>query len=81
MRYSWEPGVPSQLLSLHPSEVALLRRILARRKKEVLSRYYKYKDIHESGEATERQQNLFFQYEEEYEFIAYFMSMTENDDQ
>ena len=38
-------------------------------RKEVKKKYDKYDDIHESGEATERQENLRARYEEELESL------------
>lgn len=42
--------------------------------KELQAKYEKYKDIQEGGEATERQQNLLFKYENEAEKIDNVLS-------
>lgn len=38
-------------------------------RKEVKKKYDKYEDIHEGGEATERQENLRIRYKEELDYL------------
>ena len=39
--------------------------------------YEKYKDIHDSGEATDKQNDLLFKYEEQLNLIENFLDYTE----
>lgn len=70
MHWTNEPGEPLPMLALSQHEVELLAEILkVKAKKDISSKYEKYKDIHESGEATERQCDLMYKYEEQLDFI------------
>jgi hypothetical protein len=70
MKWTNEPGEPFQVLAFNQDEVKILVEILKGRvRKEVASKYKKYKDIHEGGEATERQCTLMFKYEEQLNLI------------
>ena len=66
----YEPGEPSQMLALSQSEVNMLRDILANQTRSNINRKYeKYSDLHESGEATDRQCDLMYKYEDQLKLI------------
>lgn len=70
MKWTHDPGEPFPVLALNQNEAKLLTEILAQHaRRSVRKKAEKYKDIHESGEATERQQNLMCKYEEQLDFI------------
>lgn len=70
MKWTYDPGETFQVLALNQEEVKILIEILKGRvRKEVLIRYEKYKDIHEGGEATDRQCDLMEKYEEQLKLI------------
>ena len=52
-------------LCLTAVECRLLLPIFEKRLKEAEKKFEKYNDIHQGGEATERQENLLLKYEEE----------------
>lgn len=58
------------MLALNQSEVNMLRDIFANQARNNINhKYEKYSDLHESGEATERQCNLMNKYEDQLKFI------------
>ena len=58
------------MLALSQSEVNMLRDILANQTRSNINRKYaKYSDLHESGEATDRQCDLMNKYEDQLKFI------------
>ena len=58
------------MLALSPSEVNMLRDILANQARSNINRKYeKYSDLHESGEATDRQCDLMNKYEDQLSLI------------
>lgn len=66
----YEPGEPLPMLALNRYEIKLLAKILKGKVRNDVSRKYeKYKDIHEGGEASERQCNLMDKYEEQLNLI------------
>ena len=70
MKWTYEPGENWPVLALTQHEVGLIKDILkGKTRKDISSKYEKYKDIHESGEATERQCDLMDKYEEQLNFI------------
>lgn len=70
MKWTHDPGEPFPVLALNQYEAKLLTEILDQHARgSVRKKSEKYKDIHESGEATERQQNLMCKYEEQLDFI------------
>lgn len=70
MKWIYEPGEPSRMLVLSQSEVNMLRDILANQARSNINRKYeKYSDLHESGEATDRQCDLMNKYEDQLKFI------------
>ena len=70
MKWTFEPGEPSPVLALRLEEVKCLVEILARQARgNVRRKYEKYKDIHESGEGTDRQCDLMLKYEEQLKLI------------
>lgn len=70
MKWTYEPGEPFPVLALTQSEVKQLVEILKGKvRSEVGRKYEKYHDIHEGGEATERQCVLMDKYEEQLNLI------------
>lgn len=70
MKWINEPGEPLQMLALSQSEVKILRDILVNQARSAVNRKYeKYLDMHESGEASDRQCNLMEKYEEQLNLI------------
>lgn len=70
MKWTYEPGEQFPVLALTQHEVGLLKDILKGKvRKDISRKYEKYKDYHESGEATERQCDLMDKYEEQLNFI------------
>ena len=70
MKWIYEPGEPSQMLALSQSEVNMLRDILANQARSNINRKYeKFSDLHESGEATDRQCDLMNKYEDQLSLI------------
>lgn len=58
------------MLALSQSEVNMLRDILANQTRSNINRKYeKYSDLHESGEATDRQCDLMNKYEDQLSLI------------
>lgn len=73
MKWINEPGEPLQMLALRTDEAKQVSQLLGTIRKDIERKYEKYKDLHESGEATERQQNLMFEYEEKLTLIDRFI--------
>lgn len=69
MKWINEPGEPLQMLALSQSEVNMLRNILAQSRGNINRKYEKYLDLHDSGEATDRQCDLMFKYEDQLKLI------------
>ena len=70
MKWTFEPGEPLPVLALRQEEVKCLIGIFAQRTRTlVLRKYEKYKDIHESGEGTDRQTDLMLKYEDQLKLI------------
>lgn len=70
MKWTHDFGEPFPVLAFSQDEVKILIGILKGRvRREVFSRYEKYKDVHESGEATERQIDLMNKYEDQLRLI------------
>lgn len=70
MKWTNELGEPFPVLALTQSEVKQLVEILKGKvRSEVERKYEKYHDIHEGGEATERQCVLMDKYEEQLNLI------------
>lgn len=70
MKWTYEPGEPFPVLVMTQSEVKQLVEILKGKvRSDIERRYEKYHDIHESGEATERQCILMDKYEEQLSLI------------
>lgn len=70
MKWTYEPGEVFHVLTLTQSEVNLLIEILKGKvRSDIERKYEKYHDIHESGEATERQCILMDKYEEQLSLI------------
>lgn len=75
MKWINEPGEPQQMLALSPSEVNMLRDILVQNRGNIRRKYDKYLDLHESGEATDRQCDLMLKYEDQLAFMDNIISM------
>lgn len=69
MKWINEPGEPQQMLALSPSEVNMLRDILTQNRGNIRRKYDRYLDLHESGEATDRQCDLMLKYEDQLALI------------
>lgn len=70
MKWTYEPGEPFPVLALTQDEVKQLVEILKGKvRSDIERKFEKYHDIHESGEATERQCALMDKYEEQLSFI------------
>lgn len=78
MKWTHEPGEAFPVLALNQNEAKMLTEILAQHaRRNVRKKYEKYKDIHDSGEATDRQNDLLFKYEEQLNLIENFLDYTE----
>lgn len=64
MKWIWEPGEIDQMLALRPNEAKIVAKLLEKQRKDTQKKYNHFEDLHLSGEATERQQNLMFEYED-----------------
>lgn len=70
MKWTHEPGEAFLVLALNQNEAKMLTEILAQHaRRNVRKKYEKYKDIHDSGEATDRQNDLMFKYENQLNLI------------
>lgn len=65
----FEDGKLQSFLRLDVNEVRELAKILKKPYKESLRKLEKYQDIHESGEATDRQENILIKTEESLRFM------------
>lgn len=76
MKHTFEPGEPyGYMVSLTPNEARKLADILQKVRKEMEKKVARYRDIQEGGEATERQQNLLFEYEEKLNLLDRFIRL------
>lgn len=76
MKHTFEPGEPcNYMVSLTPNEARKLADILQKVRKELEKKIEKYRDILDGGEATERQQNLKFDYEDKLELVEGFIRL------
>lgn len=70
MKWTHEPGEAFPVLALNQNEAKMLTEILAQHaRRNARKKYEKYKDIHDSGESTDRQNDLMFKYENQLELI------------
>ena len=80
MKWIKEPvpftGYYDQMLALDKREAALLARILQKPLKELRKRLERLDDIHESGEATERQENRRCETEEKVSQLECFIELS-----
>ncbi len=76
MKHTFEPGEPcNYMVSLTPNEARKLADILQKVRKELEKKVEKYRDILDGREATERQQNLKFDYEDKLELVEGFIRL------
>ena len=76
MKHTFEPGEPcNYMVSLTPNEARKFADILQKVRKELEKKVEKYRDILDGGEATERQQNLKFDYEDKLELVEGFIRL------
>lgn len=61
------------LLALLPAEVETIAELLRKVRRDAEKKAEYYTGLHESGEATDRQQTLMVQYTEQVEFIDKFI--------
>lgn len=79
MKWIYERSFQSgQALALGKSEIDVICSELEPVVKKLRKQYEKYKDIHESGEATERQQDLMWFYLEKLTLFEQFISESSN---
>lgn len=52
------------MLALRPNEAKAVAKLLLKQRNDIQKKYDHFEDLHLSGEATERQQNLMFEYED-----------------
>ena len=65
MKWTHEPGEPFPVLALNQNEAKILADVRSKHARgEVRRRYLKYKDLHDIGESTDRQEDLMMLYEE-----------------
>ena len=64
MKWIWKPGETEQMLALRPNEAKAVAKLLLKQRNDIQKKYDHFEDLHLSGEATERQQNLMFEYED-----------------
>lgn len=70
MKWTHDPGEAFPVLALNQDEAKRLVEILIQHaRRNVRKKYDKYKDIHDSGEATDRQIDLMFKYENQLNLI------------
>ena len=76
MKHTFEPGEPcNYMVSLTSNEARKLADILQKVRKELEKKVEQYRDILDGGEATERQQNLKFDYEDKLELVEGFIRL------
>lgn len=76
MRPTFEPGEPySYMFLLSPPEAKTLAGLLQKTRRELEKKIEKYRDIMDGGEATDRQQSIFFDSEEQLEVVERFIRM------
>lgn len=71
-------GYCDQMLALHKEEAVMLARIVQKPLKENRKRLERLNDIHESGEATERQENRRCETEEKVSLLERFIAISPN---
>lgn len=76
MKWIFEYGEPDQMLTLRPKEAKTVAGVLERSRKKLQKDYERYLDIHESGEATERQQTKLFELEDVLRILDQFIKET-----
>lgn len=70
MKWTHEPGEAFPVLALNQNEAKMLTEILTQHaRRNVRKKYEKYKDIHDIGEATDKQDDLMFKYENQLNLI------------
>lgn len=67
------PMYSDTLLGLSTREVAILARVLRKQQGKCRKRWEHFNDIHESGEATERQETLRLEAEDELSVVDWFI--------
>lgn len=76
MRHTFEPGESSPyMVSLRPEEAKVLAKLLGKVHQNLQKKLEKYRDILESGEATERQQTILFDTEEQLDVVERFITL------
>ncbi len=78
MKWTYEPGELFSVMAFTQDEVKILVQILSGKvHADIKKKFEKYEDIHNSGEATERQEDLKMKYEEQLSLIEYFLLETQ----
>jgi len=65
-------GYRTQVLRLEQSELAVLQKVLLPHLKKTRAKYEKYRAIHDSGEATEKEDDMFFEAMDELSVLESF---------
>ena len=77
MRHTFEPGESSPyMISLRPEEAKVLAKLLVKIHQSLQKKFEKYRDILESGEATERQQSILFDTEDQLDVVERFITLS-----
>ena len=75
MKWIYEPGEPDMMLALSKRESKAIAKLLEKQRNSVQRKYDHFLDLHEAGEATERQQNLMFEYEDLLGIMDHFIEL------
>lgn len=75
MKWVYEPGEPDMMLALSKKEAKVIAKLLEKQRKSIQKKYDHFLDLHEAGEATDRQQTSMFEYEYILETIDCFMGL------
>ena len=61
------------VLGIDESEIKILQSVLKQSVSRLRRQYGKYRDLRDSGEATDRQVDKLFEYEEQLKLVEYFL--------
>jgi len=70
----WVRGLETEtVLGIDESEIKILKSVLKQSVSRLRRQYEKYRDLRDGGEATDRQIDKLFEYEEKLEVVEYFL--------
>ena len=70
----WVRGLETEtVLGIDESERKILKSVLKQSVSRLRRQYEKYRDLRDGGEATDRQIDKLFEYEEKLEVVEYFL--------